>query len=298
MPSHEMQATLDYLRSVRDQTPPEPDPAAALRATRERAELLAVLYPTPDDVVVEPLALGGVPADRLTPPGAATDRVLLYLHGGAYVAYSPRSHRELAARTARAAGCVAVVPDYRLAPEHPYPAAVEDAVAVYEALLQQGATVAVAGDSAGGGLALALLQRLRTADRPLPRAVALLSPWTDLALNDPSVSELATEDVLLDVERLRRSGAAYAGVHRAQDPELSPVHADLTSFPPLHVEVGTAEVLLSDSTRLAARAEAAGVDVVLHVAEGLPHVFQVFATTPEAQESTDRVGAFLRRHQS
>ena len=291
-----MQQTLDYLRALRDQAPPPPDdPAEALRALRERAEMIALLYPTPDDVRVEQVDAHGVPADLLVPPGVDGQRVLLYLHGGAYVASSPRSHRELASRLARAAGCAALVPDYRLAPEHPYPSAVEDAVTAYGWLRAQGRRVAVAGDSAGGGLALALAQRLREAGQEQPAALALLSPWTDLLLTGDAVTQVQ-DDLTLDADRLRGAGQMYAAGADPEHPELSPLHADLSGLPPLHIEVGTAEILLSDSTGLAKAARAAGVDVHLEAAEGLPHVFQVFATTPEAVASTDRVGAFLARH--
>lgn len=289
-----MQATVDYLREVRDQAPPPPaDPAEALAALRERAELIAQLYPAPADVRVEQVDAGGVPADLLLTLGADEQQVLLYLHGGAYVAYSPRSHRELASRLGRAAGCAVLVPDYRLAPEHPYPAAVEDALAALAWLRAQGRTVVVAGDSAGGGLALALALRLRETGQEQVAGLALLSPWTDLALTGASVDEVE-DDPTLDVDRLRGAGLSYAGSADPASPELSPVHADLTGLPPLHIEVGGGEILLSDSTRLAEAARAAGVEVTLEVGEDLPHVFQVFATTPEATASTDRLGAFLR----
>lgn len=296
MISTEMQQTMEYLRAVRDDAPPPPgDPAEALRALRERAELIALLYPTPADVRVEQVDADGVAADLLVPPGVDEQRVLLYLHGGAYVAYSPRSHRELAARLARAAGCAALVPDYRLAPEHPHPAAVEDAMTAYGWLRGQGRLVAVAGDSAGGGLALALAQRLRESGQEPPAAIALLSPWTDLLLTGDAITEVH-DDLTLDAERLRGAGQMYAGGADLEHPELSPLHADLAGLPPLHIEVGTGEILLSDSTRLADAARTAAVDVHLEAADGLPHVFQVFATTPEAVASTDRIGAFLARH--
>ncbi|MCU1691742.1 MAG: 6-hexanolactone hydrolase [Frankiales bacterium] len=290
--SPQMQAALALLRSRRG-APVDPDPVVALAATRAGAEALAAAFPVPDDVVVEQDELGGVAVERLVPPGADPAHTLLYLHGGAYVAWSPRTHRELAARLARAAGCVAVVPDYRLAPEHPYPAAVEDVVAVHRSL--SGPTV-LAGDSAGGGLALALLQRLRAAAAPQPVAVALLSPWTDLTLSDPEVHALAVDDVMLDLERTGRSARQYAGTTELTHPELSPVGMDLQGLPPLHLEVGTAELLLPDSRRLAARARDAGVDVTLHEQAGMPHVWPFLASTPEAHSSTDRVGAFLRGH--
>ncbi len=290
----EMQQTVDYLRSVRDEAPPPPaDPVEALRLMRERAELIAAVYPTPEDVRVEDVDADGVPADLLLPPGVDDTRVVLYLHGGAYVAYSPRSHRELAARIGRAAGTAVLVPDYRLAPEHPHPAAVDDALTTLRWLRERGRSVAVAGDSAGGGLALALAQRLRDAGEPQPAGIALLSPWTDLTLSGPSVTEVL-DDPTLDAERLRGAGLSYAGSADPTGPELSPAHADLTGLPPLHVEVGSGEILLSDSTSLAEAARAAGVDVTLEVGTDLPHVFQVFATTPEAVASTDRIGAFLR----
>ena len=283
-----MSDTVAYLRSLRDAAEPPADAAEALRLTRERAELLPSLYPTPDDVVVREVDAGGVAADLLVPPGAAEDRPVLYLHGGAYVAYSPRSHRELAARLGRAAGRAVLVPDYRLAPEHPFPAALDDALAAYGWLRERG-PVAVAGDSAGGGLALALCLRLRERGEQLPERLALISPWADLSLTRTT----QVDDPSLDAARLRVAAEGYAAGRPLSDPLLSPVHADLSGLPPVLVEVGSGEILLADSTRLVDALQQAGVDVELVVGEDLPHVFQVFATTPEAVASTDRLGRFL-----
>ena len=283
-----MTDTLAYLRAARDDAAVPADPDEALRLTRERAELLAALYPTPGDLAVSQVDAGGVPADLLVPPGAREDRPVLYLHGGAYVAYSPRSHRELAARIGRAAGRAVLVPDYRLAPEHPFPAALDDALAAWGWLRERG-PVAVAGDSAGGGLALALALRLRERGQPLPERLALLSPWVDLTLS----ATTDVEDVLLDAARLQVAAGSYAGGRDLTEPLLSPVQADLTGLPPMLVEVGAGEILLADSTRLVDAARAAGVRVELVVGDDLPHVFQVFATTPEAQASTERIGRFL-----
>lgn len=297
-----MDEIVAYLRAARDRlvAAGEPaDPLVALRERRERAEALPLLFPPPDDVTVEEVSAGGVPAELLSFPGAAADRALLYLHGGAYVAYSPRSHRELAARLGRASGCPVLVPEYRLAPEHPHPAALVDAAAAYGWLLEQrdldADHVSVAGDSAGGGLALVLTVALRDAGQALPSALALLSPWTDLTMSSPSVRTVE-DDVLLDEERLARSARMYAGALALSAPELSPIFADLTALPPMHIEVGGAELLLDDSVRLAEAATAAGVPVALEIARDLPHVFPMFATTPEARSSTDRIGAFLRAH--
>jgi epsilon-lactone hydrolase len=186
------------------------------------------------------------------------------------------------------------VPDYRLAPEHPYPQAVEDAVAAFDYLAGGDRRIAVAGDSAGGGLALALAQRLRAAGGQQPVGIALLSPWTDLQLTGLSQTDLE-DDPLANAAALHGAAAMYASGTDLSHPEVSPLHADLRGLAPMHVEVGTGELLLPDSLRLAEAARSAGVPLDLHVAEGLPHVFQVFATTPEAVASTDRVGAFLRR---
>ncbi len=160
-------------------------------------------------------------------------------------------------------------------------------------MLSSARHVAVAGDSAGGGLALALMLTLRAAGQSLPAALALLSPWTDLTLSSPSVRTVQ-DDVLLDEARLARSARMYAGALALSTPALSPIFADLTGLPPMHIEVGEAELLLDDSVRLAEAATAAGVPVVLEVASNLPHVFPMFATAPEAVAATDRIGAFLR----
>jgi monoterpene epsilon-lactone hydrolase len=290
-----MQEAIATLRTLRDEAPQAlPDPTEELRVVRERAEMLATVYPAPGDVRVQAVDAGGVFAELLVTPGADESRVVLYLHGGAYVAYSPRSHRELASRIGRAAGAAVLVPDYRLAPEHPYPAAVEDALASLHWLRAGGRSVVVAGDSAGGGLALALVQRLRDRGEEQPRGVALLSPWTDLSLTGDSVTSVE-DDPSLDAERLRQFAELYAAGKDVRDPELSAAYADLSGLPPLHIEVGSGEILLSDSTRLAQAARASGVEVTLEVGEGLPHVFSALATAPEALASTNRIGAFLAR---
>ncbi len=290
--SDEMRGAIEFMRALREQAPKDVSREESLRLVREGAEQLPLIYPTPDDVRVESVDIDGISADLLTSPGVADDRGLLYLHGGSYTSYSRRSHRELAARLGRAAGATVLVPDYRLAPEHPYPAAVDDALVCYRWLTQRG-PVAVAGDSAGGGLALALCLRVGSAATTPPAALALLSPWTDLTLSGASIETV--DDPSLDADRLRAAAIDYAG-GRLRDPFVSPLFAELTGLPPVHIEVGTAEMLLDDSTRLADAITGSGGRAGVHVGQGLPHVYQILATTPEAVDSTNRIGVFLAEH--
>lgn len=291
-----MQAVIDLLAAGRAE--------AATRAEPTLAELRAVLdalgdvYPMPADVRTTEVVAGGVPAVWLEPPEARSDRVLLYLHGGGYQTGSRRSHGELAARLGRAASMRVLLPDYRLAPEHPFPAAVDDAVAVWHWLRRdQGlpaSSMAVAGDSAGGGLAAALLVALRDAGDELPGAAVLLSPWADLTCSSASMSGRAGEDPVLTRERLGAMAADYLDGTDARHPLASPLFAPLGGLPPMLIQVGTAEILLDDARGLAQAAAAAGVDVEADEGEGLPHVYQIMSGTPEAEEASIRIGEFLR----
>jgi acetyl esterase/lipase len=224
--------------------------------------------------------------------------VILYLHGGGYMLGSIHTHRELVSRLSRAAGARGLLIDYRLAPEHPFPAAVDDALAAYRFLLSGGIEprrIAIAGDSAGGGLTLATLLALRDAGDPLPAAGVGLSPWTDLEGLGASAQPGAVDDPLLTLAGLREMAGRYApGALR--NPLASPVHGSYRGLPPLLLQVGTREILLDDSTRVAERARAAGVDVTLEKWDGLIHVWQLFGSEiPEARQAVQAIGDFLRK---
>ncbi|MFF1822543.1 alpha/beta hydrolase [Kribbella sp. NPDC058245] len=251
------------------------------------------VLPLGDDVTLTPRTLGGVPALDVAVEGAQGDGVILYLHGGAYVVGNARTGANLAAPLARRVGVPAVSLDYRLAPEDPFPAAVDDALAAYRELAGQ--NVALAGDSAGGGLALALLLAARREGLPLPAGAVLFSPWTDLTLSGASIDARADFDPLFARENMAESAALYVSEADAGSELASPVLADLTGLPPLLIQVGTAEVLLDDSLRLVMRAAECEVDVSLDVVAGAPHVFQYFAgMMPEADEALDHAAAFLK----
>jgi len=273
---------------------------STLEERRAVLEGLGEVFVVPDDVSVAQVVAGGVPGRWLTPPGVSTDAVLLYLHGGGYQVGSVRSHGELAARLARATGVRALIVGYRLAPEDPFPAALDDALAAYRWLLEvegvPAGSIVLAGDSAGGGLVAATLVAARDRGLPLPAAAALLSPWADLTGSGDSMVTNAGADPILSAGVLAEMARSYAGDTDLADPLVSPLFADLAGLPPLCVDVGTAELLADDGRRLAAAAGRAGVEVVLTEAEGLPHVWHVLAITPEARAATDRVGAFLAKH--
>lgn len=256
--------------------------------------------PLPDGTHVTETALGGVPALDIAVPQADGDAgVLLYLHGGGYAIGSARTGVPLAAALADRARLRAWSLDYRLAPEHPFPAAVDDALAAYRALIDDTdpARVVLAGDSAGGGLALATVLAARTAGLPLPAAAVAFSGWFDLTLSGPSLTGKESVDPVFDTADIRE----YAGTYLPEDsaagsPLASPLFADLHGLPPLLLQVGSQEVLLDDSTRLAARAAAADVEVVLEAYPGSAHVFQhQHATDPAAARALDTAAAFLAR---
>ncbi len=248
---------------------------------------------------VEPVDAGGVPAEWTFPDdGRPTTGTLLYLHGGGYFQGSPATHRRLVTALCLAAGMRGLSVDYRLAPEHPFPAAVADALAAYRWLTGPGGEdpgrVVIAGDSAGGGLAAALLVALREASGSLPAGAYLLSPWTDLAGTGGSMRTRADADPMIDPSETGATARRYAGDSDLRNPLISPLYADLAGLPPLLIHVGDSEVLLDDATRMADRARGAGVAVELEVWPEAFHVFQMMVELiPEADEAVARAGAWM-----
>ncbi len=248
------------------------------------------------DYTLEAVDAGGVPAwwIRTGEPRHAR-KALLYLHGGGYILGSAAAQLAVPLRVGPAAGVPVLSVEYRLAPEHPYPAAVDDCLTAYRWLLKtghQGSDVAFVGDSAGGGLAISCALAARRDGLSMPAAVAALSPLGDLTPASDTRTTLAAWDPIVVGDPTARF-ALYAGTHDPRDPLISPVYADFTGFPPLLIQVGTREVLLSDSIRLARRARAAGVDITLDAWEGMWHVWQDHATAPEARQAAAEIGRFL-----
>ncbi|BAN02644.1 alpha/beta hydrolase [Ilumatobacter coccineus] len=268
-------------------------PLAEQRASLERADKI----PRPRGLDYVDTEVGGVAAIVATPKRGADERHILYLHGGGYVLGSPRSHIAMAARLALAARGSTTVLDYRLAPEHPYPAAIDDCVAAYRAIIadRDPSSVVIAGDSAGGGATLATLLALREAGVALPGAAYLMSPWTDLTASGESTRTKSADDPMLQAPWLQDFAEKYAGDQPLDLPGISPLFADLSGLPPMLVQVGSDEILLSDSTRLVEAARAAGVMVDVEVAPNMWHVFQAFAgMMPEATTALVEAAAFIR----
>jgi len=265
---------------------------------REVLDAIGAGSALPDGLEEERGELAGLTTTWLVAPGGSTEHALLHLHGGGYVVGSCISHRGLAAWLSASVRVQVVLPEYRLAPEHPCPAAIDDAVAAYRALLDSGLAperVALSGDSAGGGLALATLMALRDAGEPLPAAAFLLSPWTDLTLSGESMKTRRQLDPWLEEPMLTKFSTLYRGELAPDDPRVSPLLGAFSGLPPLLVQVGDHEILRSDSIRLSERAEAAGVELSLEVADALWHVYQLFAPVlPDATEALDRAGEWLR----
>lgn len=287
---------IDVVRAHLAKLPPSDSlTVAERRAQYERAEKV---FPTPLEVKVERVSAPVAPAEWLRPPGAVAGRVVLYLHGGGYVIGSPRSHRHLAAAIAAAGQASALLLDYRLAPEHPYPAAVDDATAAYRWLLEQGVApghVVIGGDSAGGGLTVATLLALRDARLPLPAGGICISPWVDLTFSGASYRTRAAVDPIVKRPGIDEMARAYLGATAAQTPLASPLFADLRGLPPLLIHVGSDEVLLDDAVQLADRAKTAGVDATLEVWDRMIHVWHWFLPMlDEAQGAVDGIGRFIQ----
>ena len=256
--------------------------------------------PLPADVTVTAATLGAIPTAEITIDGIAPRRVVLYFHGGVYVLGDAFLAADLASQVGRRTRAKVISVDYRLAPEHPYPAAVDDALAAYEALLHNGAApsdIAFAGESAGGGLAVATLVNARDHGLPLPAAAFLMSPYADLTLAGATMETKREVDPLMSRENLQSRVADYTAGQDAALGLISPIFADLSGLPPLMIQAGTHEVLLDDAVRLAQQAATADVEVTLDLTPGVPHVFQTFhPILDEAAAALDRAGQFLSAH--
>ncbi|MCB1743310.1 MAG: alpha/beta hydrolase [Gammaproteobacteria bacterium] len=273
-------------------------PNASVAELRERFEKLGNYLPAPAQMRSEPLDANGVPAELVSVPGADPDRRVLYLHGGGYVIGSIDTHRTLACNLAEACGCPVLLIDYRRAPEHPFPAQLEDALSAYEWLLDQGheaSKLAIAGDSAGGGLTVSTLVALKQRGLPMPGAGLCISPWVDLEGIGGSMQSKAEVDPIVERGRLLKMAEWFLGGTEPRAPLAAPMYADLSGLPPLLVQVGSAETLLDDSTRLAEKARQDGVDITLEEAPDMIHVWHLFAPMlSEGREAISRAGAFLR----
>ena len=292
MASKELQAIINDFRSR---------PALGeLPIEEQRATMEAGLsqLPLAPDVRCEPVDAGGVLAEFITTPESDRERVIYYLHGGGYVLGSISSHREMASRLARAAKAQVLLIGYRLAPEHPFPAAVEDSMTGYRWLLSRGINtdrVVIAGESAGGGLTVATLVALRDAGEPLPAAAVPVSPWVDMEALGESMVTKAELDPVIQRDRLLELARTYLKNADPRTPLAAPIYADLTGLPPLLIQVGTAEVLFDDATRLAESAKSAGVQVVFEPWEDMIHMWHFFAAMlPEGQQAIDRIGEFVQ----
>jgi epsilon-lactone hydrolase len=293
MASPQLAILVDMLRSA----PPVPqDMDTASR--RQRMEELTATAPLPDGIRATTVEAGGVPSEWVETDGTSPRGTILYLHGGGYTIGSVNTHRGLVGRLAIATGTRGLTVDYRLGPEHRFPAAVDDAVAAYRWLVRGGTAperIVVAGDSAGGGLTAALLVALRDAGDPLPAGGVCISPWADLACTGESMKTCAARDPMVQRGPLLDMAAEYLGGQDPNAPLASPIQANLHGLPPLLIHVGTAETLLDDATRLADRARADGVAVDIEVWDDMIHVWHAFAPLlPEADEAIARIGAWVR----
>ena len=267
--------------------------------TRLRGERNARwLGKVPKSIQVEQVNIDGTHAELLNFSDTNPQKIILFLHGGGYVTGSALTHRMMCALLAKATGAKVLVPDYRLAPEHPFPAALEDTLKVYRWLLAQGyssANIIIAGDSAGGGLSVAATLALRDAGASLPAAVVCLSPWADLTLKGQSHLTKAKSEAVLRTEVLREWASCYTDESNLNNPLVSPVYADFHGFPPLLIEVGSEEILLDDARMLADKANADGVDVTLNIWDGMWHVWQALGDViPENKKAFEEIGQFVR----
>jgi len=292
MAKSEIDAVRELLRS-------KPRPAG-LAERRERIDAIGSASPPARDIRLEPTVANGIPAEWSLAPESDPSRVLLFFHGGGYCSGSIMSHRGMVTEAGRAARLRTLAVAYRLAPEHPFPAAIEDARAAYRFLLDQGiltSNIVVGGDSAGGGLTLALMIILRDAGQPLPGCGWLVSPWVDLQMTGASLDEKADIDPLISKPYLEELAMAYLAGTDPENPLVSPLRADLAGLPPLLVQVGSAETLLDDAVRLARRAGAADVRINLEIWPHMIHAWHLWAAQlKDGRRALASAGAFIRAH--
>ena len=293
----------EILRRMRASWGSELDGIAGERDSFER---LSANFPEPHGVSEQWLELNGVPAiETRLDTDSSGESVILYLHGGAFVIGSANIYREQSSRLARATRSDIATVDYRLAPEHPYPAAVEDAVAAYRGLLERGwnaSSIVIAGDSAGGNLSLAAAMKLRDAGDPLPAALVLLSPWVDLTCSSASMRTNADPRHLAQQQGLLYSANTYLDEADAKAPLASPLFGDLSNLPPMLIQVGALETLLDEGVELDRRASAAGAQTTLHIYEGMIHEWHLLAALlddsgqlPEAEQAFEEIGSFVQQ---
>lgn len=292
MASKEFEHLLERIRSF--ETPKD----ASLEEMRAVMEYTAKLFSVPEGVEIRPVDADGVSAEWLMPAAASGNATLLYLHGGGYALGSIKSHRHMAAQIAQASGVRALIIEYRLAPEHPFPAGIEDAVRAYHWLRAEGVApsdIVISGDSAGGGLTMATLFSLKKEGAEMPAGAALISPWVDLEGTGESMKTKKAEDPMVSAEGLSALTKYYVGERDPQTPLASPLYGDFAGLPPLLIQVGSAEVLLDDSTRLAEKATQAGVEVTLDVWEDMIHVWQYYAERiPEGRDAIAQIAKFIQ----
>lgn len=288
-----LKATLWQLRSSAESAQ-----LPSVEEMRSLNDLMESMASDPPAVHFEDIDVEGIPAMWVTPEVALNDRVLLYLHGGGYVFGSMKCYRKLVGHLAKSIRCRALNLDYRLAPEHPFPAAVEDATKAYIWLLNQGMEphhIALAGDSAGGGLCLACVANLLSKGHPLPSAVVIMSPWTDLSLTGDSIAACDSVDPICPRPFLQKCADLYLAGQYANSPLASPLYGGFERFPPMYIQVGEYETLRDDSVRLVDKARAAGIEVHLDIFPEMVHLFQLAAgNMPEADDAVERISKWLR----
>jgi len=298
MVSTQMENLINFIRQSQGD---EPD--VSVEGIRAAFDQIASMVRVPKDATCEPVSAGGVPAEWISVPDSIPEKILLYFHGGGYVAGSLNSHREYAVRLARASKTRVLLIDYRLAPEHSFPAALEDAVEAYRWLISSEQilpkNLVIGGESAGGALTVATLLKLRDENVDLPIAAVTLSPFMDLAVTGESIKTKADVDPLVLQEMLELDAKLYLNGEDPRNPLASPLYADLKGLPPLYVQVGSAEILLDDSIRFVDAAKAAGVDVKFEVWDDMIHMFQMFASmAPEGQDAINKIGEFVLEYLS
>jgi acetyl esterase/lipase len=276
------------------------NPNMTIDEMRRGMESRTKLAKLPPKTKIEKVSFNGISAEWICTKEAHERRVILYLHGGGYNVGSPNTHRELAAHISMASGAKILLPDYRLAPEHPFPSALEDATSAYRWLLNTGLTggdISIAGDSSGGGLSIATSISLRDAGEPSPASIVCISPWTDLEMSGNSIKTHAEIDPMVNLQSLKIMASNYIGDGDPRSPLISPIHADLKGISPLLIHVGSDEMLLDDSTRIAEKAKSAEVDVTIKIYDQMWHAWHLnVRLMPEAKNAIKELGSFIRKH--